>query len=509
MKNLLLCLACSVLSLPAREFTVLTYNVENLFDLDGMAAYDDYQPPSTPTALGWQAERLVTKVNNIVRLLRQFNEGNGPEVILLQEIERDQTPATTVDWSDEGWMNFVEKFAQPDLAAMLDDPRFAPELRGWPAEAFLAKALLDAGLPPYRIILPPASSSPGNRQPVVQNVVFSRFPFTKISAHPVQEARDILEVWLEIDGQPLIIFNNHWKSGASNPQMEAIRRQNAAVLRRRLDALSQENPPPAILVAGDFNSHHDQRLLLPDGTPTAINDILLSGDNETALRHPTSILYNLWYELPPGQRRSDTYRGTWGTLMQMIVNAGCYDGQGVDYVDNSFFVACFPGLNADPLLHLPLRWYFYGPGSGFSDHFPIGAKFTVVPSPSTTAQPPASTAEKSTLLAVDYTIPKKSRVTHLKQLQNLSDAHFAAHLGHVVLVHEHLQKKNLKINDQEKTVYYVALKNRLLELYTYDPSLTELIARHDLRKKVKFYALLGEHQGRLQLEIPIPAWWGL
>jgi len=50
----------------------------------------------------------------------------------------------------------------------------------------------------------------------------------------------------------------------------------------------------------------------------------------------------------------------------------------VQYVDNSFTVARFPGLNADGD-GLPLRWTFEGSaGAGFSDHFPIAARFDTV-----------------------------------------------------------------------------------------------------------------------------------
>ncbi|MDB6126374.1 MAG: Endonuclease/exonuclease/phosphatase, partial [Verrucomicrobia bacterium] len=89
-------------------------------------------------------------------------------------------------------------------------------------------------------------------------------------------------------------------------------------------------------------------------------------------------LYNLWYELPAAQRGSDTYQGEWGTLMQLIVSRGLFDFRGVQYVDGSFAVAKFKGLNMDAE-GAPLRWDFAGPaGSGFSDHFPVVARFTTV-----------------------------------------------------------------------------------------------------------------------------------
>ena len=37
-------LALTPVWLAARPFTALVYNVHNLHDVDGVAAYDDYQP---------------------------------------------------------------------------------------------------------------------------------------------------------------------------------------------------------------------------------------------------------------------------------------------------------------------------------------------------------------------------------------------------------------------------------------------------------------------------------
>ena len=96
------------------------------------------------------------------------------------------------------------------------------------------------------------------------------------------------------------------------------------------------------------------------------------------MRQPGRPLYNLWFELPAARRGSDTYRGEWGTLMHLIISRGLYDQNGVQYVDNSFAVGRFAGLNADAD-GLPLRWTFDGPaGGGFSDHFPVSARFTTV-----------------------------------------------------------------------------------------------------------------------------------
>jgi hypothetical protein len=134
-----------------------------------------------------------------------------------------------------------------------------------------------------------------------------------------------------------------------------------------------------VILGGDFNSQYNQnRRYAKTMKETGINDVLGSQGNELAVRGTKRDLYNLWYELPADQRGSDTFRGEWGTLMHVMISRGLYDYRGVQYVDNSFGVAKIAGLNADAK-GLPLRWSGDGAaGSGFSDHFPIYAKFVTV-----------------------------------------------------------------------------------------------------------------------------------
>ena len=83
MRLLKLCLlVCSLaLAAQARPFMVVAYNVENLFDLDGIASYEDFQPSKYTRA------HALTKLQNIARVVARFEGGKGPDVLLLCEIE--------------------------------------------------------------------------------------------------------------------------------------------------------------------------------------------------------------------------------------------------------------------------------------------------------------------------------------------------------------------------------------------------------------------------------------
>ncbi|MDP3070620.1 MAG: hypothetical protein Q8N18_10040 [Opitutaceae bacterium] len=353
----------------ARPFTVVAYNVENLFDLDGVAGYDDYQPARYSRA------HALTKLRNIAKVVARFEDGRGPDVLMLCEIETDATPGK----NPPDYETLLAPYARMSLDEMLG-AKFDKRIADLPAEALLLKAFQDAGLTGYRVVTGDGVKPPaGERAPEIKNALFTRLPITHTRSHPTTQARAILEVQVNVEGAPLFLFVNHWKSGASDPETEPIRVANATTLRRRLDEILRADPHADIILGGDFNSQYNQKQRYPHMKTTGLNDVLRSQGDELAVRGPEHDLYNLWLELPPPERGSDTFRGEWGTLMHLIITRGLYDFRGVQYVDNSFAVAKFPGLNADAR-GLPARWTFEPPaGAGFSDHFPVVAKFTTVP----------------------------------------------------------------------------------------------------------------------------------
>lgn len=362
--------ALSVCSAADTEFTVLAYNVENLFDLDGTAMYKDYIQDEPDDQFTYGRPKLLTKLQNIAAVLKTFNAGLGPELILFQELEADFSPQSSV----KDLASFLDQHRTISVAQMLTT-EWRSEYAGLPAQAWLLKALSDAGLVGYSVIVAPAKGVDAGIAHT--NAVFSRFPIQEVRRHELLKARDILEVTLNVAAHPLTVYVNHWKSGASSPSREPIRAQNAKVLRALIDARLSVDPMADIIIGGDLNSHYNHSILYPD-LETGINDVLGSQGNELAIRELGGAdLYNLWFELPPEQRYSEVWRGRRGSLMHLLVTRGLYDQSGVAYVDGSFRSVILPGLNAD-LLGRPLRWTFAGEtGGGATDHFPVAARFTL------------------------------------------------------------------------------------------------------------------------------------
>ncbi len=476
----------------ARPFTVVSYNVENLFDVDGVASYEDYQPAKYSRA------HALTKLQNIARVVAKFENGRGPDVLLLNEVETDKTPGKGAPDYDA----LLKPFAALTLADMLG-AKFTPAVGDLPAEALLAKALADAGMTGYRIVAGEDVTAAGSeRKQEIKNVVFTRFPVKQAKSHPTTDARAILEVQVEVDGAPLYLFANHWKSGAGDTATEVTRAANAKTLRARLDEIFKADPNADVIIGGDLNSHYNQRQRYPAMKTTGINDVLRSQGNELAVRGQRD-LYNLWFELPAEERGSDTFRGEWGTLMHLIISRGLYDFRGVQYVDNSFTVAKFPGLNADTN-GVPVRWSFDGKsGTGFSDHFPIAARFTTVPdgradkyvslrNGSDGASPAA--ARKVARATVDVEKVALRAATLPADAKLRSDAY----KGKIVRVEG-------KVLPGQRLA--VEFRGEQFDVWSFDEALrNKLRADHPEGATLKFYGEVGQYRERWQFVIQDPSW---
>lgn len=428
------------------EFTVVTYNVENLFDLDGVALFDDYRLDTPDDPFGYSRAKFLTKLENIAAVLKTMGEGEGPEIILFQELEADFTPGNSLEDVDA----FRSLYADTTVAAMLTR-EWSEDFAGFPADLWLAKMLSDHGMVGYRIATTPSKGLDSGIAHT--NAVFSKFPIREVRRHRLYQARDIIEAELDIDGHPFIVYVNHWKSGASNPQREPIRVENAKVLRALIDARLQADPATDLLVAGDLNAHYNHSILFPH-IETGINDVLGSSGAEDFSQ---SELYNLWFELPPEARYSEVWRGRRGSLMHMLVTPGLYDGTGISYIDGSFNKLVLPGLNADAIGR-PLKWHFTGEtGGGASDHFPVYARFTTAPFERTS--PPSSGNDapdfEPPLNLQDY--PGALSLPDGAFLNALSDAELAPYVAHFFTVEASvlsIRPLRLKVGDRVWPAYY-------------------------------------------------------
>jgi len=334
-RYLLLCLL--PLLLFAKPFKVASYNVENLFDANYVGTeYDDYRKSHN-----WTKRMVEIKLNNVAEVICDLDA----DIVALQEIENTNI------------------FAQ------------------------LQKRLARVGCG-YRYAA--ISTKKGAS---IQVALLSRFPIKKyrdlqVSYSP--RVRNILEVEVEVEGKPLVLFVNHWKSRAYRG-VESKRMQYAKVLKARVETMPTSKP---YIILGDFNTEYDAHLYLEHkindtGGKTGLHHIIGIVNSSNQLIDTSDMLqtnknkgqhYTLWKELALDQRWNTKFYGKKGTADHIIVPAALFDGKGIDYVNHSFNV--FRRGYLFTKRGYINRWeYKKGKhrGKGYSDHLPVYAYFDMKP----------------------------------------------------------------------------------------------------------------------------------
>lgn len=332
--RIVLLLALLISFLGGVEVKIASYNVENLFDMntDGNE-YEEYIPNGD---WGWSEDIYRVKLRNTAQVIGGINA----DIIGLQEIESETAlKALKAELNRQGLYYRYYLFAR-------------------------------------------------NKNSSVNTALLSRYPIQSGLRHPITyngRYRDILEAKIDINGKPLRVFVNHWKS-KSGPESKRI--LSAKRLSQRLAELSENEP---FVLLGDFNSHYEEYKTFlksrkhndTDGI-TGINHVLKTIDDEgnpityASLRNNDGHLYNLWYELDEKQRWSHQYKGKGEALDNMIISPSLADGEGLEYVRGSF-----QRFEADFLFYKgkPYRWQHskthpkHHLGEGYSDHLPIYALF--------------------------------------------------------------------------------------------------------------------------------------
>ncbi|OYZ34501.1 MAG: hypothetical protein B7Y30_06055 [Campylobacterales bacterium 16-40-21] len=289
--------------LGGTEVTIATYNVENLFDMnDDGNEYEEYIPN---TSWGWNDAMYRIKLRNTAKVIHDINA----DIIGLQEIESET--------------------ALKDLKAQLNRQGLY-----YPHYAF-ARA----------------------KNTTVAVALLSRYPIVSALSRSVgahRSYRDILEVKVDIQGKPLRLFVNHWKSKAYKGD------EYRTFVKSR--------------------KHNDT-----DGI-TGINHILQTIDDDqnpitySSLKSNKDVLYNLWYELPEDQRWSHQYKQFKEGLDNIIISPALADGKGLEYVHGSFTRFEEPYLFYKGKMY---RWQQsrkhpkHHLGEGYSDHLPLSAKINI------------------------------------------------------------------------------------------------------------------------------------
>ena len=310
-----------------KKYTIIFYNVENLFDTrdDPATSDEEFTPQSTRH---WTRQRFELKLKMIYKSLIAAGEGQFPDIIGLAEVENlwvieqliSQTPL------DKGSYGIIHKES--------------PDLRG------IDVALL-------------------YRKDRLKPVDYEFLPVSD-SGKDAFKSRDILHFTGLLGTGKIHFFVNHWPSRSGGYIETREKREIAAgILRLSVDSLLKKDPKTNILIMGDFNASPEEKCLT-----STLKALPYPGMGNSSFLINLS---NLWTRR--GAEGTIRNAGQWEIFDQMICSRNLLTNKALRILPNEGGICNFSFLlEPDPtyLGKKPFRTYM-GPvyHGGISDHLPV------------------------------------------------------------------------------------------------------------------------------------------
>lgn len=408
----------------AKPFSVATYNVENLFDAVYQGSeYKEYIPGKH----NWNARMAEIKLNHTAEVICDLNA----DILALQEVENEQV-----------------------FQALLK--RLKTVGCGYRYGAITHKK----GAP-------------------IQVALLSRYPIKKeheIEISYAPRVRNILEAEVAVQGEPLTLFVNHWKSKAYQG-VESKRIKYAKALQRRLDKLPKNRE---YLLLGDFNSDYDASMSLEEklndtGGKTGFSDILHTDTSKKEiLTAKPGVHYTLWRELDIDERWSHKFFGKTSSPDQIVLPQLLFDKKGIDYVNHSFRVFKAPYLFTKRGYINAWR-YKHGKhmAKGYSDHLPVLAYFDIKPYRTDKSTKDSKIIENET---IDYLY----KIDHSDREIKLEDATVILKRGR----HAIIKQKN-----GTRGIFLYGCAQKLKEFHRYDLLVRSMKSYKGLKEITHLYIL--------------------
>ena len=273
----------------------MTWNLQNLFDdINNGSEYREF----VPSADGWTSEQFHGKMARLAEAIGAAVPG-GPDVLLIQEIENG---------------NCLTELNESYLKGMDYRYQALETVQGQAVTVGILSRYPLSGVLVHRYSLP---ESPSNRP--------------------------ILELRVDLEGDSVIIFNNHWKSKlGGTKETEPVRREAARDWITALLSVDEIESIPAGL-RGNSLVYTENRAVMPSA--------------ESLLFYPWSLSDE------PG---SYCFNGRWEKIDHLFLSGGFFDGSGLEFDD-------FRVHKEDFLLYpdgAPRRWDSRT-GEGYSDHLAL------------------------------------------------------------------------------------------------------------------------------------------
>jgi endonuclease/exonuclease/phosphatase family metal-dependent hydrolase len=304
----------------AGEFYIAFWNVENLFDLedDPAVEFDEEFTPDSPKR--WTKERLGIKLTNLSNVIRRMNDGRGPDVLGLCEVENRKVLEMLVE-------------------------KLAPLQRN------------------YQVVHQDSPSDRGIDCALIYDAAVFKLSDSKFHFVDAEKTRDIVEAQLHHEGTDLFVFVNHWPS-RNNDEWQRVKA--ATVLRKRIDEILAVNPQADIVVVGDFNDEPDNISMK--------NHLRSTGKIENL---PAGTLYDTTAYISANNKGTFVWNDAWELIDHIIISPGLLEPAGYHWKHGSshrlefpelFFQSRRPGAIARPNQSYSADDFH---NSGHSDHLPV------------------------------------------------------------------------------------------------------------------------------------------
>jgi endonuclease/exonuclease/phosphatase family metal-dependent hydrolase len=308
------------------------WNTENFFDDkdDGRRSKGDAEPDR------WFAtdpEALQTKLDHLCGVLLPLNNGKGPDILALAELESERS------------------------AELLQQA--------------LNKRLADRSLHYKNILFEPVA---GGRH--ISTAVITRLPVEHNRTDLLDKRRRILEGRVKAAGKTLVVIASHWTSRVSDKK-GAGREKYADLIYGHFKSMFLANPKVDLLVCGDFNDNPDD--------PSVTDHLRATGDLDavlTAARTREPLLFNLF----AGPYRNGEASHFFGSRRnpkrylfdQICVSPGMLDREGWwCHVDSARVVKQMATRDGRPNRFGNRRDRRPLGARGASDHFPVTVQLSV------------------------------------------------------------------------------------------------------------------------------------
>ncbi len=311
---------------PPGEFLFCFWNVENLFD-----DHDDGRPGRADREYDrWFArdpEALQLKLDHLSRVLLGLNEGRGPDILALAEVEDVR----------------AAELLQEALNRRVPDPSLQ-------YTHLLMKEVVSG-----RHIAP---------------AILSRLPVRGDRTRLLGSHLRILEGHIVVNQHDLIVVASHWTSNVSDDR-GAHRDKYADQIYGAYRGMFQSNPRVDLLVCGDFNAG--------PGSTSVTEHLHATGDPEAVLREEREpLLLDLFADKSAASYGTHFYHGKWYIYDHIVAAPGLLDAAGWS-VDPASAETVATFRNPTDRRGRPWRFgneHDRGP-RGYSDHFPVTARLRV------------------------------------------------------------------------------------------------------------------------------------